>query len=69
MQAVLLYRSDIWVITESMMKVLEVFHHRISRRIAGKTAHHVRLDGWESPPVDKALGAAVLWTMLYYVRR
>ena len=30
-------RIKIWVITVKMMKVLEAFHHRITRRIMGKT--------------------------------
>ena len=34
----LLYGIDIWVIADSMMKVLEGFHHHIDSRIAGNTA-------------------------------
>ena len=41
MQAVLLYRSEIWVITESTMKVLGGFHNRISQRISGKMTHRI----------------------------
>ena len=37
-QAVLLYRSKIWVVMDSMVTVLEGFHHRIARLIAGMTA-------------------------------
>ena len=37
----LLYGIDIWVIADSMMKVLEEFHHHIDRRIAGNTAQTV----------------------------
>ena len=44
-QTVLFYGSDSWVITDSMMKVLEGFQHLISRRIAGETAQHVSEDG------------------------
>ena len=36
-QAVLLYGSEIWVVTDEMMAVLEGFHHSIGRRIAGMT--------------------------------
>ena len=36
-QAVLLYRSESWVDTDAMMKVLDIFHHRISGRIVGMT--------------------------------
>ena len=33
-QTVLLYGSESWVVTVSMLKVMEVFHHRAARRIA-----------------------------------
>ena len=32
-QAVLLYRRDIWVVTDAITTFLEGFHRRISRRI------------------------------------
>ena len=35
-QAVILYGSEIWVVIGAMLKVLEGFHHRVSRQIAGK---------------------------------
>ena len=31
------------------MKVLEVFHHRIARKITGKTDRRIGEEGWESP--------------------
>ena len=36
-QVVLLYGREIWVVPDAMMMVLEVFHHRIDRCIAGMT--------------------------------
>ena len=33
--SVLLYGSEIWVVTSEMLKVLEGYHHRASRRITG----------------------------------
>ena len=42
---VLLYVSEIWVVTGVMMKVLEGFHNSISRRIVGMMAW--RGDGGE----------------------
>ena len=44
-QSVLMYGSKIWVITDAMMMILEGFYHRITRRVAGMTAH--RGDGRE----------------------
>ena len=32
-QTVFLYRSDSWLVTDAMLKLLEKFHHRFSRRI------------------------------------
>ena len=65
----LLYGSESWVVTDAMMKVLEGFHHRIDRRITGKTARCVREEGWEWPPVEEALELAGMWPMQEYVRR
>ena len=48
-QAVLFYGSEIWLITDSMMKVLEGFQHCIARRITGKTERRVREERWECP--------------------
>ena len=36
-QSVILYGSDIWVVTGDIFKVLEGFHHRDARRITGLT--------------------------------
>ena len=36
-QAVLICGSEIWFITDAMMKVMEVFHHRITWIIRGNT--------------------------------
>ena len=37
-KTILLYWSEIWVVTGSMLKVLEGFHHQVAIRIEGKTA-------------------------------
>ena len=36
-QVVLIYRSERWVTTDSIMKVPEGFHHRIYQSITGNT--------------------------------
>ena len=36
-QSVLLYKREIWVVMGEMLKVLEEFHHRATRRITGMT--------------------------------
>ena len=37
-QSVLFYGSESWVVTGEMLKFLEGFHHRASRRIKGMMA-------------------------------
>ena len=36
-QAVILYGSEIWVVTDAMMTFLDSLHHRTARRISGMT--------------------------------
>ena len=44
MQSFLIYGSDVWVITDSMMKVLKGLHHLIAQRIVGNTERHIRAE-------------------------
>ena len=60
-QGVLIYWSEIWIITDSMIKVLEGFHHYISQKIVGKMVRCIGVEGWEWPPMEEALEAVVLW--------
>ena len=50
-QLVLLYRSEIQVVTGEMFKVLTAFHHRAARRITGMTAKHEAGGEWVYPEV------------------
>ena len=34
---VLIYECDSWVVTDAMMTVVEVFHHRVAWRLLGLT--------------------------------
>ena len=43
----ILYESESWVVTDTLMKVLEGFHHIISRRIVGITARRGAGGEWE----------------------
>ena len=45
-QTVLFYDSDIWVITDFMMKVLEGFNHHIARSITMKTSLRIGAEIW-----------------------
>ena len=48
----MMYGSENYVTTESMMAVLGVFHHCIAQRIKGKTVWHIRTEIWVWPPVE-----------------
>ena len=62
-QGFLLCWSEIWDVTDVMMKVVEGFHHLIAERIAGNTAWKFGEEVWKWPPVEEALEAAVMWPM------
>ena len=59
-QTVLIYGSEIWVVIDAMLKVLEGFHHQVTWRIAGMEARQVGEGGWEWLLVVEALEAVVL---------
>ena len=51
-QAVLLFRSETWVMNPRMGRALGIFQHRFARRIAGRNTK-LWVDGsWEYPPVE-----------------
>ena len=68
-QSVLLYRSDSWVMTGAMIKVMEGFHHRTARQITGITETSGAVKEWEYLSVVAELKAAVLQPIMEYIRR
>ena len=54
-QSVLLYGSEIWVVTGEMLKVLEGFHHRAEIRITGMKTAPGTGGECEYPPVLVAM--------------
>ena len=68
-QTVLLYGSEIWVVTDTMMTVLEGFHHRIARCVLGITARWGNGGEWEWASVDAKLEATGIWLIREYMRR
>ena len=68
-QAVLLYRSKRWVVTDAMITVLEGFHHRMARRIEGMTSRRGERVEQEWDSVDAALEATGIWSMREYMWR
>ena len=67
--AVLLYGSEIWVVTDAMMMVLEGFPHSTARHIAGMTVDKGEGRECECSSVDKALETTGNWMIREYMRR
>ena len=54
-QAVLLYVIKIWVVADAMMMVIEEFHHRVARLIAGMKPKKSDSGEWERSSVESTL--------------
>ena len=52
---VIRFGSESWVVMGVMLKVLEGFHHRVSRRISGMTVQREEGREWDYPPVADAM--------------
>ena len=67
-QSLLLYGSDIWVVTGEMISILESFHHHAARQIMDMTETCGAGEEWEYPPVLAALKTAELHPIMEYIR-
>ena len=68
-QAVLLYASETWVMTDRLWIALNTFHHKVARYITGD---HIRLMSngeWILPSSEDVLERTGLFTMEEYVNR
>ena len=68
-QPVLLCGSESWVVNGGVLKVLEVFHHRTTRRITGMKTKFRAGREWEYPLVVEALKTTGLHIIRVYIRR
>ena len=68
-KTVLFYGGCIWVVTKAMMKVLEGFHHRAYRRIAGMSSRKFGEGRWEWSSVLDDLEAVGMWLTNKYIWR
>ena len=66
---VLIYRRESWIVTEAMIKVVELFHHWRDQRIAEKSSRKFGEEGWEWSSVVEALGKEKMWPMKEYTCR
>jgi hypothetical protein len=68
-QAVLLYGSESWVITERMRKAVESFHNRCARFITGEHIRQKPNGEWILPPTTEVLKKCKMRTILEYIER
>ena len=66
-QAVLLYRSETWVLTPRMQRMLGGFHHRVARRLTSYQPQKGRDGGWFYPPLKDAVAEVGLQEVETYV--
>ena len=69
-QAILLYGSETWVVSDSLMKWLRSYHSRIARYLV--TGKHIRQNAdvlWFCPPTTGVLEEASLETVDKYIKR
>ena len=59
-QAVLLFRAEMWVLTQSMERALDRFQSRVAKRITGKHPRQQTNGSWDYSPLAEALGEAGL---------
>ena len=59
-QALLLYGSEIWVMTDAILMVIEEFRHSISRLIEGMSKRKGDGGEWEWSYVDVAWDTTVI---------
>jgi hypothetical protein len=68
-QSILLYGSETWVVTPSVLRVLESFHNRVARRISGLLPRlDPRDETWYYPPIADALEIAGLFPISHYIQ-
>ena len=66
-QAVLLFGSETWVTTPSMLRTLEGFHLRAARRMTGMMPKRKSDGSWVYPDSEKVLKEAGLRTVEHYI--
>ena len=70
-QEVIIYRSDMWLMTPRIGRVLGGFHHRVARRMTGRQPRRGRCGTWVYPLLEDAMAEAGLLevdTYLYHLQ-
>lgn len=69
-QSVLLFGAETWVLTESMFRLLEGFHHRVVRQITGDRTRYCRRTGeWTSTDIAVVMEKAGMFPIREYISR
>ena len=68
-QAILLYGSETWTLSERMLKNFRSFHHRVARHLTGRHIRQLDDGSWYCPPTTEVLDQAGLQTIDEYIRR
>ena len=68
-QPMLLFESNTWVITPRLEKALKVFHHRVTRRMAGMGPKRQQYGTWVSPTIGVEMATVGLDEIWVYIAR
>ena len=67
-QPVLLYGSDIWMVTGEMIKVLTAFHHQAACQITELTDKRGSGGEWKYPEVEEVMESARIYPTVVYIK-
>jgi hypothetical protein len=69
-QSVLLYGSETWVVSQSIMRSLTGFHNQVARRISGCPIHlNQQTQDWIYPSAEAALATSGLLPVESYIKK
>lgn len=68
-QAILLYGSDTWTLTEVTLRPFRSFHARVGRHLTGKHIRQLTDGTWHYPSTTEVLRQAGLETIDVYIQR
>ena len=68
-QAVLLYGSESWTLSERTLKLFRSFHSRVARYLTGRHIRQLEDGTWHCPPTADTLHQAGLKTIDEYIQR
>ena len=68
-QTVFMYRSDVWVVMEAMLMVIESLQHWVARRIEGKKYGRAWDSKRELQPVKDYLDVEWIWPIKEHIQR